>query len=366
MKHEVDVLCVVAARPNFVKAAPILAELERRKIQTTLLHTGQHYDRNMSDVFFEELGMRPPDVHLNCGPGSHATQTSEVMVRFEKVLANREPDWVVVVGDVNSTLACALVTAKSPVMLAHVEAGLRSRDRSMPEEVNRVAVDHVSDLLLAPSPDAVDNLVVEGLGERSTLVGNVMIDSLLRNRSRAEGRAIVEELGLRSKHFVLLTLHRPSNVDDPDQLRRILQPIARIARRIPVVWPVHPRLRLRLESSGMTNSIRLIEPVGYLDSIALQSKARFVMTDSGGMQEETSALGVPCLTLRTTTERPITIERGTNTLVGTDPDQILEAGMRALEGNPYDGSRAEIWDGRAAGRIVDALMTGAQSDRRSA
>lgn len=349
------VLLVAGARPNFMKIGPVQAELDRRAIPSTLVHTGQHYDPAMSDVFFDELAIRPPDHHLEVGSASHAVQTARIMEAFEAVLEAERPEWVLVPGDVNSTLACSLVAAKAGVRVAHLEAGLRSRDWEMPEEINRVVTDRISDLLLAPSSDAVENLRAEGVPDhRIALVGNVMADTLLSNLDRARARGTVEHLGLTPGAYALLTLHRPSNVDDPDQLASRLDVIGKIAAETPVVWPVHPRTRRILDAVELPAQVTTIDPVGYLDSIALQDQARMVLTDSGGMQEETTVLGVPCVTLRTTTERPITLHEGTNQLAGTDPQAILDAVERIRRGE-IAGRRPELWDGRTAERTVDAL-----------
>jgi UDP-N-acetylglucosamine 2-epimerase (non-hydrolysing) len=354
----VKVLLVAGARPNFMKIAPIQAELDARGIDNVLVHTGQHYDASMSDVFFEELGIRPPEHHLEVGSGSHAVQTALVMQSIEPVLDEERPSWVVVVGDVNSTLAATLVAAKLGIAIAHVEAGLRSGDWTMPEEINRVVTDRLSDLLLAPSPDAIDNLRAEGVApERIVVVGNVMADTLLQSLDRARRRPVLHELGLTAGSYGLVTLHRPSNVDDPDMLRDLLGTLDELAAEVPLVWPVHPRVRPSLRALDYAGPVRLIEPVTYLDSVALQSGARVVLTDSGGIQEETTVLGVPCLTLRTTTERPITIDEGTNQLVGVDREEILRGADRALRGEIAKRAPA-LWDGKAAQRTVDALVAG--------
>lgn len=351
------VLLVAGARPNFMKIGPVQAELDRRGLTSVLVHTGQHYDPAMSDVFFDELAIRRPDHHLEVGSASHAVQTARIMEAFEPVLVEERPDWVVVPGDVNSTLACSLVAAKLGVRVAHLEAGLRSRDWQMPEEINRVVTDRISDLLLAPSPDAVDNLHAEGVPDhRIALVGNVMADALLSNLDRARDRGTVERLGLVQGRYALLTLHRPSNVDDPDVLATRLATIGEVAATTPVIWPVHPRTRAVLEKVEVPAGVSTIDPVGYLDSIALQAGSRMVLTDSGGMQEETTVLGVPCVTLRTTTERPITLTEGTNQLAGTSHDAILGAVERILRGE-VEPRRPDLWDGFAARRTVDALLT---------
>jgi UDP-N-acetylglucosamine 2-epimerase (non-hydrolysing) len=357
---ERPVLLVAGARPNFMKVAPVIRELDRRGVPNVLVHTGQHYDPAMSDVFFAELGMRPPDIALEVGSASHAVQTARIMESFEPVVERIGPSWVVVVGDVNSTMACALVAAKLGVRVAHVEAGLRSGDWSMPEEVNRVVTDRVSHLLLASSPDAVEHLRAEGRnGPSVQLVGNVMVDTLLSSLHRARQGDTITRFGLVPGSYALLTLHRPSNVDDPARLGDLLGAVARIAATVPVVYPVHPRARAAVDACHLPDTLMTVEPVGYLDSLCLQSSARIVLTDSGGIQEESTVLGIPCLTLRDTTERPITISEGTNELVGIDPEAIVTAALRVLA-DPPPPRRPALWDGRAAERVVDALLDGAQ------
>jgi UDP-N-acetylglucosamine 2-epimerase (non-hydrolysing) len=349
-------LCVGGARPNFVKLAPVVQELERRSARVTLVHTGQHYDRVMSEVFFEDLGLRAPDHHLGVGSASHAGQVAGVMVALEPLIDELRPDVVVVVGDVNSTVACGLVAAKAGPLLAHVEAGLRSRDWSMPEEVNRVVVDRLSDLLFAPSADAVENLMAEGARvDQVHLVGNVMVDALLSAVDGARARSTLDDLGLEAGGYALVTLHRPANVDHPPTLKGILHALARLAELLPVVLPAHPRTRQSLMSHSISPAVRVIEPQGYLDFIALESGARLVLTDSGGVQEETTVLGVPCLTLRENTERPITLLEGTNRLVGRDPETIVQAARHVLA-NGVQIRRPELWDGRASERICDVLL----------
>ncbi len=365
------VINVVGARPNFMKVAPIVEEMRRRAGEWTqlLVHTGQHYDREMSEAFFRDLSLPEPDVYLGVGSGSHAAQTAAVMTSFEPVLMRERPDWVVVVGDVNSTLACALVSIKLGVRVAHVEAGLRSRDRTMPEEINRLLTDQIADLLLTPSSDADRNLLAEGIPpERIRLVGNVMIDSLFNQLPRAEKSTVREDLGLKGRDYCVVTLHRPSNVDEPETLGRILGALEEITKLVPVVFPVHPRTRARIldfgfrERTERNRNLRLIDPLGYLDFLRLYSGARLVMTDSGGIQEETTALGIPCLTLRENTERPITIELGTNRLVGTDAEKITSAARDALETERREGTDVEkhmppFWDGHTAQRILEALQS---------
>lgn len=358
------VLCVAGARPNFMKIKPVLAALEERGAVTSLVHTGQHYDPLMSDVFFEELDIRRPDRALGVGSGTHAQQTARIMTAFEELLPEEDPDVVVVVGDVNSTLACGLVTAKSGRLLAHVEAGLRSRDWAMPEEVNRVVTDRLSDYLFAPSDDAADNLRAEGYRQDQIHVaGNVMVDTLLSNVDRARARPILTDLALTRGGYGLMTLHRPSNVDDPATLAGIVGAVGEIAAELPVVFPVHPRTRGNLAGTDLPSGLVLIDPVGYLDFIALEDAARVVLTDSGGIQEETTVLGVPCLTLRETTERPITIAEGTNRLVGVDPAAIVAAAAEVLAGG-VEPRRPALWDGHAGGRIADVLLNGGTAETR--
>ncbi|MFF8263746.1 non-hydrolyzing UDP-N-acetylglucosamine 2-epimerase [Streptomyces virginiae] len=358
------IVCVAGARPNYMKIKPVMDALERRGAEVVLVHTGQHYDESMNDVFFRDLGIRPPDRYLGAGSGSHAQQTGRVMAAFEPLVEDLAPDAVVVVGDINSTLACALVTAKTGPLLAHVEAGLRSRDWSMPEEVNRVATDRVSDYLLAPSPDAAANLRAEGYREDQIhVVGNVMIDTLLANLDRARQSDVLTRHGLTRGGYGLVTLHRPANVDDPGALRGLLKALGEIAGRCPLLLPVHPRAAQRLAELGVPDGIRLLPAAGYLDFIALQDSARLVLTDSGGVQEETTALGVPCVTLRENTERPITVAEGTNVLAGTDPDRIVATVDKVLDDPPPPRCPA-LWDGRASERIAAVLLDGGPARTR--
>lgn len=354
------IIAVVGARPNFVKIAPLAWEAKRRgDIDFYLVHTGQHYDEKLSKVFFTELGIPKPDIDLEVGSGSHAVQTAEVMKRFEPVLLEQKPDVVLVVGDVNSTLACALTAAKLLIPVAHVEAGLRSFDETMPEEINRRLTDQISRWLFVTEPGGVENLQREGIaGERVHLVGNVMIDTLLASRERIEQSRVLEELGLTSGEYALLTMHRPSNVDDPETLAGLMRALGEIAKDIPVIFPVHPRTRARFqeaEGSSQATAIRMIDPQGYIDFLKLQSSARLVLSDSGGVQEETTALGVPCLTLRENTERPITTQEGTSQLVGSNPEQIIKAAREVLSSQPQPASRPNLWDGKAAERILNVL-----------
>jgi len=357
------IICVAGARPNYMKVKPVMAALEDRGAQVVLVHTEQHYDAAMSDVFFADLGIRPPDYFLGARSGSHATQTSNVMVAFEPLIEQIGPDVVVVVGDVNSTMACAIVTAKSGARLAHVEAGLRSRDWTMPEEINRVITDRLSDYLFAPSGDAVANLRAEGYrDDQIHLAGNVMVDTLMANLDRARSRGTLAGLGLEPGRYGLVTLHRPANVDDPLVLAGLLSALDKVAVTCPLVLPAHPRAAQRLAEAGLSDRIQLIPPAGYLDFIALQAQAALVLTDSGGVQEETTALGVPCLTLRDNTERPITLTEGTNQLVGRDPERIVKAALAVLESPPPRRAPA-LWDGHAGERIADVIMAGGPTGR---
>ncbi len=359
------VINVVGARPNFMKVAPIVAAMKARpaKFHPLVVHTGQHYDAEMSDSFFRDLQLPQPDVHLGVGSASHAVQTAAVMERFEPVVLREKPDWVLVVGDVNSTIACALVCVKLGVKVAHVEAGLRSRDRTMPEEINRLLTDQIADLLFTPSPDADANLRAEGIPEeRIRFVGNVMIDSLHQNLERARGSSVRKDLGVDGIDYAVITLHRPSNVDSAETFARILTALEAISESLPVVFPVHPRTRKTIAELGLSErvaamkNLRVIDPLGYLDFLHLYSGSRLVLTDSGGIQEETTALGIPCLTLRENTERPITVELGTNVVVGTDPDKIIPAARNALNGVAKPAAQQPpLWDGHTSERILDAL-----------
>ncbi|HEY2785743.1 MAG TPA: UDP-N-acetylglucosamine 2-epimerase (non-hydrolyzing) [Fimbriiglobus sp.] len=359
------VLHVVGARPNFMKASPVLRALAARPgVRQSLVHTGQHYDANMSDVFFRQLDIPAPDDNLEVGSGSHSKQTAEVMTRFEPVVLHRKPDLVLVYGDVNSTVSAALVCAKLLVPVGHVEAGLRSGDRTMPEEINRLVTDQLADWLFTPSADGNENLAREGVpAEKVHLVGNVMIDTLVRLLPRADERwpavAANLDLGRGDGKYVLVTLHRPSNVDDPEGLRTLLATLKAIARDVRVVFPVHPRTRQRLASLGLDDpgaGVTLTEPVGYIDFLALQKHAAVVVTDSGGIQEETTYLGVPCLTVRENTERPVTISVGTNTLVGRDVVRLTGEVAKILAGGAKAGAIPPGWDGKAGERIADVLV----------
>jgi UDP-N-acetylglucosamine 2-epimerase (non-hydrolysing) len=356
------ILHVVGARPNFMKASPVLRALAAHAgVRQTLVHTGQHYGANMSDVFFEQLDMPRPDVNLEVGSGSHSRQTAEVMTRFEPVVREHRPDLVLVYGDVNSTVAAALVCAKLLVPVGHVEAGLRSRDRTMPEEINRLVTDQLADLLFTPSKDGDENLLREGIApEKIHRVGNVMIDSLVRLLPVATERwpALRADLDVGENSYALVTLHRPSNVDDAESLGRIMDALHDIAEQLPVIFPVHPRTRQRLKSSPRSESdsrLRLIEPIGYVDFLALQRHSAVVITDSGGMQEETTFLSVPCLTLRENTERPITVEQGSNVLIGRDLDLLRIETARILNGGRRRGQVPPLWDGKASERIAAVI-----------
>ncbi|WP_419187455.1 non-hydrolyzing UDP-N-acetylglucosamine 2-epimerase [Stieleria bergensis] len=355
-----NILSVVGARPNFMKIAPIIRALAAADPdgQQLLVHTGQHFDQRMSDVFFRDLGLPKPDEYLGISGGSHAEQTARIMLAFEPVLLKHQPDWLVVVGDVNSTVACSLVAAKLGVPIAHVEAGLRSRDNTMPEEINRKVTDAIADRLLTPSPDADQNLFDEGVPkDRVFCVGNVMIDSLVHALPQIERADIHQQLGLQPGQYVLATLHRPSNVDDPEMLGQLVEALGQISQDQRVVFPVHPRTRQRLESKGFAipAEVRLIDPQGYFDFMSLMQHAGAVITDSGGVQEETTYLGVPCLTVRPNTERPITISQGTNRLVQPGRDNLLAA-WSELQNTPPQKQCPSLWDGKAAERIAACLL----------
>jgi UDP-N-acetylglucosamine 2-epimerase (non-hydrolysing) len=357
------IVYVVGARPNYMKIAPLMKAVQRAGIaEQKLVHTGQHYDAAMSDVFFTDLGMPVPDIHLGVGSGSHAEQTAKVMVGFEKVCVTEKPDLVVVAGDVNSTLACAIDAAKERIACAHVEAGLRSFDMRMPEEVNRIVTDRLCEILLTPSCDGDDNLAREGVPpERIFRVGNVMIDTLREHLVRARATGSPERLGVAAGRYAVVTLHRPSNVDNPAVLGDLLSAFEAIQCEVPVVFPIHPRTRRRLDEYGLLSRrpamprLILCDPLGYLEFMGLTSQAALVLTDSGGLQEETTALGIPCLTLRENTERPVTISEGTNTLVGVDPQRIATEALAALGGRGKAGRIPALWDGRASERIVDVF-----------
>lgn len=363
-KHRPTIHIVGGARPNFMKIAPIVRSLRADgRLGWKIVHTGQHYDRNMSEVFFDELGIPTPDVHFDCGGGTHAAQTARVMEAFEKHCAEDRPDAVVVVGDVNSTLACAIVAKKAGIPVAHVEAGLRSGDMGMPEEINRIVTDSISDWFFVTEPSGVQNLRREGHSERRIhYVGHVMVDNVIYQARKLENadagtfstQAIKRSLGC----FAVVTLHRPSNVDDAGVLTGLARALTTVASKVPLVFPVHPRTRGNLEKLGVDlgPNVHLMAPQPYMPFLNLWKDAHFVLTDSGGLQEETTALGVPCITVRENTERPITVEEGTNTLAGTDPDRIIALCSEVLRGTAKKGRRPELWDGNAAQRITDALV----------
>jgi UDP-N-acetylglucosamine 2-epimerase (non-hydrolysing) len=366
--------CIVGARPNFMKMAPIIRAIESGvyagQAKCTLIHTGQHYDANLSDVFFAELGMRKPDISLEVGSGSHAVQTARIMERIEPILVagpkgGSKFDWLVVVGDVNSTMATAIAAAKLEIPIAHVEAGLRSFDRSMPEEINRIVTDSITDLLLVSEPAGAENLRREGHPDNHVvLVGNVMIDTLLAMLDQAKKLEIPKSYGLSPSEYGVVTLHRPSNVDDPETLAQFVKVLSKISTNLPLVFPVHPRTRQVLEKSGLLSElernkgVHLAPPLGYLPFLSLTSQAKVIVTDSGGLQEESTALGIPCLTMRDNTERPITVEMGTSTLIGSDPEKLEHSLLQVLNGTYKIGHCPELWDGHASERIALALLAG--------
>jgi len=363
---------VVGARPNFMKVAPVHRAFGNKKqIHQLIVHTGQHYDINMSDIFFQQLGLPAPGINLEVGSGSHAVQTAQIMMRFEETVLNERPDLVLVYGDVNSTVAAALVCAKLLIPVAHVEAGLRSFDRTMPEEINRLMTDQIADYLFTPSRDGDENLAREGVArEKIHLVGNVMIDTLVRLLPVAESfwPKLSSEWNLSEKQYGLVTLHRPSNVDEPEMLAEIMTALTEISRDVLVIFPIHPRTRQRLrdlklpDRSAANGDLKFIDPVGYLEFLALQRHAKLVITDSGGIQEETTYLNVPCLTVRENTERPVTVTMGTNTLVGRDMARLRVETQRILDGAVRKGAVPPLWDGHAAERIAAILVNAYHSE----
>jgi len=366
------ILLVAGARPNFMKIAPLVHAFSARKesaraagvdLRVSIVHTGQHYNANMSDVFFLELGIPAPDRNLEVGSGSHAEQTARIMVAFEKVLLNDAPDLVVVVGDVNSTVACSLTAKKLGIRVAHVEAGLRSFDMAMPEEINRKLTDAISDMLFVSEESGVRNLRAEGVSPgKIFFVGNVMIDTLLRNLGRIQEGGFIPSDGIRSfrganERYGVLTLHRPSNVDRKETLAPLWAAIGEVAREVPILFPVHPRTREKISGFGLDGcGVTMVDPVGYMDMLYMVRDAAVVLTDSGGLQEETTALGVPCVTIRENTERPVTVEAGTNYLAGTKPGAVLAAAREILDGRGKKGAVPPLWDGKAADRIADILL----------
>lgn len=363
------ILNIVGARPNFMKMAPIIEAMNRypKQIEHLLVHTGQHYDEKMSKSFFVDLGMPKPDIDLEVGSGSHAEQTARIMVAFEKVCLTEKPDLVVVVGDVNSTMACTITAKKLGIKVAHVEAGLRSRDMGMPEEINRLCTDVLCDYLFTTDYMADKNLLAEGIPEEKIFfVGNVMIDTLLKHKAMAAKLGLRDNLGLEIGQYATLTMHRPSNVDDPEVLKGILEALTEISKGLPIIFPIHPRTRKMVEKFGLTHflngsenveGIWCTEPLGYLEFLHLNMNAKLVLTDSGGLQEETTVLSVPCITMRNNTERPVTCEMGTNFLVGNNPQAILDAARPILSGERVAGQIPEKWDGKAAERIVEVLIS---------
>ena len=397
--YSMKIVTVVGARPNFMKVAPIVAAINRHNaggapplVQHVLVHTGQHYDQAMSGAFFSDLELSRPDISLGVGSGSHAVQTAEIMKKFEEVLLAETPDVIIVVGDVNSTVGCALVAAKIPCAAAlrptivHVEAGLRSFDRTMPEEINRIVTDHLADVLFVTEPSGLRNLSAEGIpADKVHFVGNTMIDSLLAFKDKAESSTMLEQLGLRKSAgspaapYALLTLHRPNNVDDRESFLNILTGLEELSRELPIIFPVHPRTRHRIQEFGLASQlitqaaesddrraqrgVTLIDPLGYLDFVCMMKHARLVVTDSGGIQEETTCLGIPCVTVRENTERPVTVESGTNLIAGTGVDGV-RAAIRTQMARTDSGTAPEKWDGHAAARILEVLIR--EQEKRSA
>lgn len=369
------IINAVGARPNFIKIAPIIEELKKHdEVDWLLVHTGQHYDYELSKSFFTDLDIPEPNIHLDVGSGTHAEQTGQIMIRFEKVLAEQHPDLVVVVGDVNSTLACALAASKLHIPIAHVEAGLRSGDRIMPEEINRILTDAISDYLFVTEPSGEDNLLRQGIPSKKIfVVGNVMIDTLLKNRQRALKCSVLSKLKLQPEGYAVLTLHRPENVDFKENFSNLLSALGELRKHIKIVYPVHPRAKKRIDEFGLQKSFPfligedrfiLVDPLSYLDFLKLVSESRFVLTDSGGIQEETTVLRIPCLTLRKNTERPVTVMEGTNTIVGTDPKKIVTKSLQILDGYRKAGKIPRLWDGKTAERIVKILLKSLKSPVR--
>lgn len=368
MSKEIKTLIIAGARPNFMKVAPLMKAIGKQnppngngevRIEARLVHTGQHYDEAMSEIFFRELGIRSPDINLGVGSGSHAVQTAKVMTGFEAICEQEKPDWVVVVGDVNSTMACTLVCAKLGIKVAHVEAGLRSFDRGMPEEVNRLVTDALADLLLTPSQDADENLRREGIPQHKIVcVGNIMIDALMENLPKARQSPVLKKLGLNAGGFVYVTLHRPSNVDNEANLTAIMAELKRLTRQLPVAFPMHPRTRKMCAQFGISleanDGLRILDPIGYHDSLRLTENARLVLTDSGGLQEESTYFRTPCLTLRPNTERPVTVILGSNKL--TNPERLPLDLDEILAREPKFGAIPPFWDGQAAERVINALI----------
>lgn len=363
------ILNVVGARPNFMKIAPLISEMSNHQdIKSKLVHTGQHYDKNMSGLFFDDLKLPCPDIYLGIGSASHAEQTAKIMLEFEKILINEKPDLVIVVGDVNSTIACALTAVKLHIPIAHVEAGLRSFDRSMPEEINRILTDAISDFLFITEKSAEENLLKEGIPRNKIFfVGNVMIDSLLKNKKKADNSRILTKLNLKPKDYALLTLHRPSNVDEKETFENILGALEKIQRKIKIIYPIHPRTKKMIDefklykkfpflAKAYSSYFVMTDPLGYLDFLKLMSEAKVVLTDSGGIQEESTILGIPCITIRENTERPVTVYEGTNIIAGTKKNKIVEETLKVLRGKRKFNKVPEKWDGFASKRIIKILI----------
>lgn len=367
------IISVVGARPNFMKVAPIYKQLNKKRqmlngidntasnIEHLICHTGQHYDEKMSDIFFRQLGLPAPDFYLGVGGGSHAEQTGKIMIEFEKILLKEKPDLVIVVGDVNSTIACSLTAKKLHIKVAHIEAGLRSFDREMPEEINRILTDSISDYLFVTEKSGLENLKHEGIEDNKVFfVGNCMIDSLISFLPLTENSDISAQLNIKDEKYILVTMHRPSNVDNEVMLKKLIALLISLSEKRKIVFPIHPRTNKNLETFGLLNQLNdnviLTEPIGYIDFITLVKNTELIITDSGGIQEESTFLGVQCITLRKTTERPSTVEVGTNQLLGEDFDKAKEAALNVLDGFTKKGTIPELWDGNAAERIVDILV----------
>ncbi|MBU1026109.1 MAG: UDP-N-acetylglucosamine 2-epimerase (non-hydrolyzing) [Candidatus Margulisbacteria bacterium] len=361
MNKKKKIISVVGARPNFMKVAPISRELEKYsdRFQHLIVHTGQHYDENMSKIFFEDLAIPMPDINLGVGPGNHGEQTGKIMIEFEKICLAEKPDLVLVYGDVNSTIAAALVSVKLGIRVAHVEAGLRSFDRSMPEEINRVLTDSISDYLFTPSPDGDENLLKEGVSkEKIYMVGDIMVDSLLFNKGKAAKLDVLSSFGLSAEKYAVLTLHRPSNVDNEENIKNIFAALEIVSEKIPIIFPIHPRTKKMMQKFNINQmkGLKLISPLGYLEFLNLMMNCSFMLTDSGGIQEETTVLDIPCLTLRNTTERPITLSHGTNMLVSNNTDKIIKEAKKILDGGGKKGNNPDLWDGQTARRIINILL----------
>lgn len=364
MKKKIKILTIVGTRPNFIKIAPLIREMKKyRQIEPILVHTGQHYNYEMSQLFFQELKIPKPDYNLGVGSGSHARQTAKIMERLEPVILKEKPDLVLVVGDVNSTLAGALAASKLHILLVHVEAGLRSFDKNMPEEINRKLTDHLSDLLFSTEPQAIKNLINEGISRKKIFyVGNVMIDSLTKLKTKSQKSKVFKTLGLKKRNYIVLTLHRPETVDNKEVFEEVLGALREIPKKIKIIWPIHPRAKKRLRKFNLLSrtqkmgNLVLIKPLGYIEMLSLNSQAKLVLTDSGGVQEETTVLNVPCLTLRKNTERPITVQKGTNVVVGTDKNKIIKESLKILRGKYKKRKALKFWDGKTSQRIIKILL----------